>query len=257
MKPQRGVRLFRDRALDARAALLSFIALLGLLSASSALAMPIATVATPVELRSPYLCPDPNVVGTSDNDRLVGTNGSDVMIGLAGDDVFVPRAGTIDRVCGGGGDDSVLGDRDSSGTLAVYPGGGNDQVQGSGGGDLLRGGHGQDVISGFEGKDNYLGGSGDDILGPPNDEPLGRDNLSGQGGNDQITAIDPHGTDRVYAGEGNDAVNVVDGGADLVRAGDGVDYCYADAVDYVYGCENVETGIFTQARSSRMTPASS
>jgi hypothetical protein len=158
--------------------------------------------------------PGITVRGTPRPDRLTGGPGNDVLLGLGGRD-FLFGLGRNDLLVGGSG-----GDRLSAG-------GGADRLLGGVGDDIMKGGAGADRLEGGRGNDILLGGAGNDVL------------LGGEG-NDTLTG--GPGRDRIAGGAGDDVVNSLDGLADTVDCGEGVDLARADASDRLIGCERVIRG---------------
>jgi Ca2+-binding RTX toxin-like protein len=145
-------------------------------------------------------------IGTSGPDTLRGTNGDDNLLGKGGNDKLFGLGGT-DNLVGGSGKDIVLGGNERS----------------AGGGDKnLVGGSGNDAVIGGKGADNILGEEGNDLVADgPNRE---------------------FSTDKLSAGDGNDAVGVFNEPAfkDIVTCGDGFDWVFADKKDEVApDCERV------------------
>ncbi|MCA1995102.1 MAG: hypothetical protein LDL41_24095, partial [Coleofasciculus sp. S288] len=93
--------------------------------------------------------PQPDLIGTEDDDILTGTNRGDRIYGLGGDDVLQGLGGN-DQIFGDSGDDTVEG------------GTGDDNISGNAGDDSLAGNQGQDDILGGEGNDSINGGSNSD-----------------------------------------------------------------------------------------------
>jgi Ca2+-binding RTX toxin-like protein len=83
-------------------------------------------------------------------------------------------------------------------------------------------GLGGDRLNGGAGNDNLSGGSGNDVL-------------AGGAGNDTIAG--GQGKNSIDAGAGNDIINSLDGKAETVRCGPGVDRVRADKADRLLGCE--------------------
>ncbi len=158
------------------------------------------------------------------------------LIVASGVALAVTKIGTNgpDTLRGTNGDDNLLGK------------GGNDKLFGLGGTDNLLGASGKDIVLGGNersargGDKNLVGGSGNDaVLGG-----LGADNILGEEGND-LVADGPNrefSTDKLSAGDGNDAVGVFNDPAfkDIVTCGDGFDWVFADKKDEVApDCERV------------------
>src|SRR5215207_2250955 len=139
--------------------------------------------------------------------------------------------------------DGLLSGTDKPDKLAGKAG--DDEIRGLGAKDLLFGGDGNDVIYAGPGDDPFLAGdegagsdspaAGDDVIyGGPGDEREiiggpGDDVIYGGDGNDFILETRDRGHDKLYCGEGKDAVQVV--GSD------------ANKKDYVdSSCEKKATG---------------
>ena len=144
------------------------------------------------------------IVGTRGDDRLIGTMAEDVIAGLEGDDLLRGLR-AADCLSGGRGADTLKGGR---------------------GGDLLRGGRGRDRLNGGKGRDKLAGGRG-------------KDRVRGGRGRDRIRG--GRGKDRLKGNGGKDRINAVDGKADRVRCGKGVnDRARVDPADAVAkSCEKV------------------
>jgi Ca2+-binding RTX toxin-like protein len=120
---------------------------------------------------------------------ITGTDGPDELHGTSGNDV----------ICGLKGDDELFGAD------------GNDLLRGNAGDDFLSGGPGDDLLFGLAGDDSMVGRSGDDEIHGFD----GQDNADGGRGHDKIEGQD--GRDlTLYGGQS---------GADVVRGGDGDDFC--------------------------------
>jgi Ca2+-binding RTX toxin-like protein len=158
--------------------------------------------------------PGITVRGTPRPDRLTGGPGNDVLLGLGGRD-FLFGLGRNDLLVGGSG---------------------GDRLSGAGGADRLLGGPGKDIVQGGAGADRPDGGAGDDVL----QGGAGNDVLVGGEGNDTLTG--GPGRDRLAAGPGDDVVNSLDGVAETVDCGEGIDLARADASDRLIGCERVIRG---------------
>jgi Ca2+-binding RTX toxin-like protein len=109
---------------------------------------------------------------------------------------------------------------------------GNDTVYARGGKDYLSGGWGSDRLYGNAGNDIF------ELSGPTQ----GRDRLYGEAGNDHFYTRTDYYRDIVYAGRGDDYVDVADDWfySDTVYCGPGKDFVYYDeGVDYVAAdCED-------------------
>jgi Ca2+-binding RTX toxin-like protein len=204
--------------------------------------------------------------GGAGGDRILGNPGNDVMNGNAGDDVLVWNNG--DGTDGMNGEDGLdriennLGAADDVSTLKVEGGkvrydrtnapfglsiatsevfelntfGGNDTLDISPGvGALISvvadAGSGDDRFTGSDGPETFFGGAGNDAL----------DGGAGLG-------------DVVDGQEGDDALSVRDGAADLARGGIGTDTATADFADVLVDVENrdVSAGPDTQATAARV-----
>lgn len=88
--------------------------------------------------------PDPNIGGTSDDDRLQGCKDNETLRGFRGNDVLQ----------GEGGKDELIGAKD------------DDRLVGGSGDDILNGGQGNDVLKGQAGRDRFilLGGKNTDRI---------------------------------------------------------------------------------------------
>jgi Ca2+-binding RTX toxin-like protein len=169
------------------------------------------------------LTPTCSIMGTASDDVLIGTSGADSICGMSGDDVVVATAGT-DTIVGGPGDDTVTFrrapgavDADMSGSVP----GGTVDVSGWGHDDLV----GIEGVAGSRFGDQMIEGWGGKVHV-----------LSGNGGDDQLTAR--RGADRLVGGAGDDHLNAIDfvKGNDVLRGGPGTDVCRADADDRRNGC---------------------
>jgi len=148
-------------------------------------------------------------IGTNGPDTLRGTNGADNLLGKGGNDILLSLRGE-DNLLGGPGKDIVLG--------------GNERGF-SGGDKTLLGGPGNDFVVGGRGSDNILGEEGNDLVidGPDRE----------------------FATDKLSAGDGNDAVGAVNTPAfkDIVTCGGGFDRVIVDRKDVVApDCEKVFFG---------------
>src|SRR5215210_3098806 len=120
---------------------------------------------------------------------------------------------------------------------------GPDTLRGTNGADNLLGRGGNDILLALAGNDNLHGGPGKDfVVGG-----RGSDNILGEEGNDLI--IDgpdrEFATDKLSAGDGNDAVGAVNSPAfkDIVTCGGGFDRVMVDRKDVVApDCEKVFFG---------------
>lgn len=88
--------------------------------------------------------PDPNINGTSDDDRLQGCKDNETLRGFGGNDILQ----------GEGGKDELIGAK------------GDDRLVGGSGDDILNGGRGNDVLIGGSGRDRFvlLGGQNTDRI---------------------------------------------------------------------------------------------
>jgi len=135
----------------------------------------------------------------------------------------------------------------SAATIIGTPG--NDTLIGTSGGDTIKGRGGADYLYGKGGADKLYGGNGSDKLygGPGNDtlnggSPQWRNRIYGAYGQDHIYAS---GTDRVFAGNGNDLITVRFGPDPSMEiyCGPGIDHVtFVELSGGVglHGCENVE-----------------
>jgi Ca2+-binding RTX toxin-like protein len=137
---------------------------------------------------------------------------------------------SIENVEGGDGGDTLIGNA------------GRNRLTGEGGKDELRGNAGDDRLVG-DGGGFFVGGGGKDdtmVGGPGNDLLLGErgdDRMFGRLGDDRLIA--GRGRDDVFGGTGNDRVNSRDGRRDTVRCQAGADGVRPDALDVLFGCEQV------------------
>lgn len=195
------------------------------------------------------------------NDKVYGGRGSDLIYLGRGADRVVNSRGR-DRVYGGPGNDVAhnayfadLGGGDDRYTMAngrsclvVHLGTGNDVSPGDpgswGGTDdcVLRGGPGDDRIrwGGTDAPDashssKLFGGPGADII----QGGYNHDTLIGGAGPDQIRADEFNGSDRVFAGKGNDEVFGLDQGGPPVNCGPGVDTVHTSGDRALNDCEIV------------------
>ncbi|HEU5142050.1 MAG TPA: calcium-binding protein [Solirubrobacterales bacterium] len=128
--------------------------------------------------------------------RLFGGGGADLLSADGGREFAGPVLSNVVALVGSTGNDHLFG------------GPGNDHLRGDDGDDLANGGRGRDRIAAGLGSDRLFGGAGRDELG---DNDAGPDVLAG-------------GPDR-------DAIHALDGAADRVVCGTGVDNAWVDAVD--------------------------
>jgi Ca2+-binding RTX toxin-like protein len=137
---------------------------------------------------------------------------------------------SIENVEGGDGGDTLIGNA------------GRNRLTGEGGKDELRGNAGDDRLVG-DGGGLFVGGGGKDdtmVGGPGNDLLLGErgdDRMFGRSGHDRLIA--GRGRDDVFGGTGNDRVNSRDGRRDTVRCQAGADLVRPDALDVLFGCDQV------------------
>ncbi len=128
----------------------------------------------------------------------------------------------VDKMCGWGGADDLIGRGDDD---RLYGGSGWDFIVGVGGDDHIHGGDGPDRAEGSDGKDRIYGGGGEDVIG-------------GGPGADYIRP-GPGGSS-VWGDDGKDTIDAVNGDADLIDCGFGVDDIYVDVHDvYADDCEYV------------------
>lgn len=175
----------------------------------------------------------------------VGTNGPDTYtVGVpsvakwpcyfgAGGADHVTGSTWIDAIVGGGGADVLNG---RGGADSIDGQGGNDTVSTTGAPGVLYGGNGSDTVTGGPGEQDIFGGgvctetSYWGFGGGPSTDPCnvgdGSDHLYGMGGDDWLweSNSDQHG----------------DGVVDYLDGGPGNDFCAAEAIDVVTGCETVE-----------------
>lgn len=154
----------------------------------------------------------PDIVGSSQPDRLVGTRFGERLFAGGGDDTVIGRAGR-DLAAGGDGDDHLFG------------GPGNDTLAGNAGADLVSGGDGDDHVFGGDGNDTVAGNAGADLVqGGDGDDRVfggaGNDTLAGNAGADRLFGGD--GDDRIFGGPGNDIL-IGQRGDDLLKGGLGDD----------------------------------
>jgi Ca2+-binding RTX toxin-like protein len=152
-----------------------------------------------------------NKIGTHGPDTLRGTNGGDHLQGKGGDDIIFGLRGS-DILLGGSDDDTLTG-----GTRLQPLGGGEKKLYGGSGNDFVGGGNGSDAVKGGKGIDYVADGD------------LVKDTAE----------------DKVYAGAGNDGVQVANATAtkDKVKCGGGFDRVLADRKDVLASdCERVFFG---------------
>ena len=126
----------------------------------------------------PDPAPEPDLIGTADDDRLTGTNDKDYILGQDGNDT----------ISGLDGADTILGEA------------GADSLKGGNGKDLLDGGDWGDTLVGGEGADTLIGGLGKDLLLSQG----GWDLLQGGAGDDTLRG--GNGDDTLQGGVGIDVV---------------------------------------------------
>jgi len=173
-----------------------------------------------------------NLNGDLDEDITLPPTGTVKLYGLGGNDVInasgyarvcarnFPRACTL-RLYGGAGADVLTG---SQGGDVLIGNGGNDTFDGGAGHDLIRGGPGADTMKGGSGDDVFSGDDGDDVL-------------YGGSGNDDLDG--GAGVDEYHGNLGDDVFYNLDGVAESVDCGEGIDDPEADALDTFIGCENI------------------
>lgn len=204
------------------------------------------------------------IIGTAGDDRLVGTAEADTISGAGGDDDAAGGAGAdairggagMDVLRGDAGGDILKGDRDEDqlygGTERdrLFGGAGDDLLVGEAGDDLLVGEEGTDVLRGADGLDKLYLGAGDRGFGGPQADDISSDSaatvaggdgndyiqaygtaaqdISGQGGDDYVTAPSEWGTafSVVSGGPGDDYLE----GAALMSGGDGADVVTVESV---------------------------
>lgn len=167
-----------------------------------------------------------SITGTAFDDELTGNGGNDTLVGFAGNDRLIGLLG-LDVLRGDGGNDFIDG---GEGEDSLDGGADNDTLTGGLGNDTLLGGDGADVIIGSTEPtigagdlNQVFGGDGDDTI-------VSEGNISGGGGNDQITA-GYQGTETkeiiLSGGPGNDTIagtrGVTDGVMVMLDGGDGDD----------------------------------
>jgi Ca2+-binding RTX toxin-like protein len=132
-----------------------------------------------------------------------------------------------------------------SATLIASPGARAAVVGGTNGADALSGTNQADVMNGAGGSDTLFGKRGADKLfgGPGNDTLFGgggTDVLDGGEQNDVIYDDDSSGGDKLRGRSGNDTLFSIDGAADRVNCGAGIDTAFVDRrKDVVADCETV------------------
>ena len=215
---------------------------------------------------------DPGCTALPDGDASCPATGTTaISVGLGDEDdrlaaqdvpvrVFVTGGAGADTAATGSGDDSFEGD---GGADAFDGGAGDDVLTGGAGADLLTGGAGFDLVTYSDrgagqpvtvtldgGADDGEAGEGDtvagveDITGGEGADSLTGDAaynvLTGTGGDDRL---DPgRGEDQAYGFDGNDTILAIDGFADQISCGRGIDTVSADQLDRVESdCENVTT----------------
>jgi len=137
-------------------------------------------------------------VGTDGPDRLFGSNVHNSMYGMGDDDMLQGREGP-DFLSGDGGGQSTS---PTDGDDRLYGNIGRDDLYGKGGSDLLKGGADSDYIDAAEFPRNSSLGTEDTVIG--------------DGGDDQIVALD-FNFDAVDCGPGLDRVTY-DAGLDEISA---------------------------------------
>src|SRR2546425_3684340 len=161
----------------------------------------------------------------------------------------------VESATGGTGNDILIGNAAGGGRLDGGPG--NDIVDGGlGSGNTLYGGPGNDILKPGRGGHNLvIGGGGNDTVDYSSrtkdvfvDLNSGHD--SGEKGDQDSIATD---IATVKTGSGNDTIDAVNGRADSIFCGRGIDTVFADQIDQVAAdCENVTRGgVSVSASSSR------
>jgi Ca2+-binding RTX toxin-like protein len=175
--------------------------------------MAAALTSAPVVAAAPRVCEGMKAtkVGTARADLLTGTGRRDVIVGLGGNDT-IKGLGGDDRICGGKGNDTLLGGKGDDRLRGEE---GNDKLSGGGGSEQLAGGPGDDALDGGGGRDFawYLEAPGpvtvDLAAGTAGGE--GSDTLANiediQGSNHDDTLTGNAGSNGLYAGPGNDAID--------------------------------------------------
>jgi Ca2+-binding RTX toxin-like protein len=186
--------------------------------------------------------------GSGRDDAVIGTIHADAVDAMAGDDVVDARTGDDVVSAGDGADQIVAGDGDDlvfagAGEDIVLGGGGDDRIIGGQGNDRLYGDDGDDVVTGNAGHDAISGGAGADVLGGG----AGDDHLSGGDGDDRL--VGGTGNDRLDGGAGDDLLS--DGpGQDDVQGGSGADRVVAaldGAADRLDGGDGLDTLDYSRA----------
>lgn len=168
------------------------------------------------------------LLGGDGDDSINGDGDADLAIGGIGIDTIDGGSG-INVLLGGDGDDTVNGGPDSD---IILGGNQNDTLNGAGGSDVILGGDGDeidifggdggDLLFGGIGLDNIRGGQGLDIMfgGKQADTIVDNDNVSNSAtefnvsfGNEDNDSINTNvGRNFVFGGQGDDAVDLKDGG---------------------------------------------
>jgi Ca2+-binding RTX toxin-like protein len=189
--------------------------------------------------------------GGDDGDIISGNAGNDTLSGGAGDDTLSGSDGN-DTLSGGAGDDTLSG---NDGNDVVDGGPGADSVTGGADDDVLRPGLGDDgTVDGGAGNDTIdygadgrtagvtvtlAAGSGPD--GDPavdgSETVVNVENATGTAFADALTGSAV--ANRLSGGAGDDRIEAIDGVADTVDCGEGLDSANADAIDVVTGCETL------------------
>ena len=217
------------------------------------------------------------VTGSAGDDVIVGGAGSDTLLGGGGDDTFIVEGtdGGYDLFNGGDGTDTILGGAgddtirlhsfSGDNTVEVIDGGaGTNVIAGTGYGDTIdlsgtslvniaqiETGDGNDTVTGSAGNDVIAGGAGSDTLlgGGGNDTFIvegtdgGYDLFNGGDGTDTILGGAGDDTIRLHSFNGDNTVEVIDGGAETnVIAGTG----YGDTIDLsattLLNIDHIDTG---------------
>jgi Ca2+-binding RTX toxin-like protein len=217
------------------------------------------------------------VNGGSGDDVLVGSGSADVLFGAAGNDELHGGGGDDnlyggeddDLLDGGAGADFMTGgygvnnygidtvdysDRTAHVLVTIGAGGADDGETGEGdevlydvenaiggsGDDRLAGNSAANTLVGGPGRDRLSGGLGPDVL----DGGDGPDDLDGGGGNDVLYGgagaddLDGGGATDLYFGQaGDDVITNLDGLAETVDCGDGIDDAEPDPLDTFQSCE--------------------
>ncbi len=142
------------------------------------------------------------------DDVLDGGLGYDVVVGIGevGIEVDLVLA-DVEAVYGSEGNDTLRGKgAGNDDSVVLYGRGGDDILTGSRGGSVLSGDEGNDTLNAVEGSDLVLGGTGDDFI-------VG---LS-------LSIQNAIGTDTIFGGAGNDTVDILNYGDNLIFGGDGED----------------------------------